>query len=1352
MSEGSRRSERHKAKRLNYRELNDTGKRVFIDKDNYSSYSQRSADIIGDSSDTDSSITSELGYSTPSDSTPLDTTNVVKEGRLFVKMSNKEEAVAKTEVVADIAVVAEVKSLQRILSSLQEDINDHIEEHSIEVSDTVEDVDAYIARAEHLRADFRKVVKQLEGVSDDNKLELPDSLKSCDDVIANLKNYILDAKKRKYKLRCLVMDEQDKEKYIKKKLEEDGKKKKIVTADFLLSEVRRRLVELKSEFVKSQVNVTDEELNRRHKDLPENKAKVEKLSQKFQNALEIMPENYPESVKVVETISENYNNLLKDKDKYVRFVEMEMKKREILKQNKFETSSLNIKLPKFSGYNSELDIYSFKSQFEKLHLKITPRHLLPDLLKNNYLDDPALSLVKRLDDIEEIWKRLLRSYGDARIMLKNKTQVLKRIGALWKLKDAERIKNGLASLLNVMSELLKISKEHNIEQRLYNGEALDIIYGLLGDYRLTKWLTIISEKDPELVDGDLWDEFVKFLEKELRIQEEKSLIDFKHNLSSLEISQKDTSKYKSSSHVTDGDDLICNAGNEFDPSVFETDQREPLQKHEGIIPSSDGEEARLCSFCNEPGHVLTNGPYKAKLVQYFSCPKFVEMTPNQRFKELYSKRLCFQCLYPGARNDEGYHADGTCQSTYSCKHESHKKCKSIKHVLVCNEHCELPENKLLFEEYKSKFITPRKHLQQFSKDLKLSFVSCFLNPQKHEKSTSPKFDDDNLVKESGIYLLQTIEIDKKPFTVFFDTGCSDFVSRHEAVQKISERSHQEIKGPIDIGGVGDSVVVSEYGVYEVKIPLHNGENAVFFGVCLEKITACFPDYPLDGKVQRDIHDGYKSIGGDVKDLPSLPKTVGGDVDFMIGAKYMRYHPKKIFSLPSGLTIYESLFQGYNGSRGIVGGPHQVFTEIQRQNSSHATTYLNQQYKLWQMGYQINPDNHLLGIKLNDDFDFYEDIKGNLEKASTASYAIARKQRKFYEVESAGSEILYRCLDCRKCTKCKNGEHIESLSIKEEVEQDVIDKSVSVENGKTIAYLPFMEDPISKLAPNKKNALAVYKTQLNKLNRCEKDKLDVINSERKLQELGHVDYVKNLPAEIQMKLKEHPVQNFIPWRSVWNTNSMTTPCRIVFDASQPTPSSYSLNDIVAKGRNNMNNLIEIVIRWRSYKHAFHSDIQKMYNSVKLDDSHWCFQRYIWQRDLDPNIIPEEKVIKTIIYGVKSSGNQAGSGLRKTTEKRRIEYPRVHEIIKDDTFVDDCMSGENSANTYQRADEISLVLKDGGFGLKGFTFAGEKPASELSEDGESIKCAGMKWYSETDELQLDFGELNFAKKNQREKDDN
>ena len=110
------------------------------------------------------------------------------------------------------------------------------------------------------------------------------------------------------------------------------------------------------------------------------------------------------------------------------------------------------------------------------------------------------------------------------------------------------------------------------------------------------------------------------------------------------------------------------------------------------------------------------------------------------------------------------------------------------------------------------------------------------------------------------------------------------------------------------------------------------------------------------------------------------------------------------------------------------------------------------------------------------------------------------------------------------------------------------------------------------------------------------------------------------------LKNSKIKNFIPWRAVWNGNSISTPCRVVFDASCPTSTGYSLNDILVKGRNNMNKLLEIVIRWFAYKVAFHTDIKKMYNSVRLKESQWCLQRYIWQENLDKKRIPEEKVLK------------------------------------------------------------------------------------------------------------------------------
>ena len=203
--------------------------------------------------------------------------------------------------------------------------------------------------------------------------------------------------------------------------------------------------------------------------------------------------------------------------------------------------------------------------------------------------------------------------------------------------------------------------------------------------------------------------------------------------------------------------------------------------------------------------------------------------------------------------------------------------------------------------------------------------------------------------------------------------------------------------------------------------------------------------------------------------------------------------------------------------------------------------------------------------------------------------------------------------------------------------------------------------------------------------------------------------------------------------------------MVFDASQPTDSGYSLNDMLAKGTNNMNRLVEVLIRWTIHHTAFHTDIRKMYNSVKLQEHHWCLQRYIWEKNLDKTKIPKEKVIKTLIYGIKSSGNQSERALRETGRLSKDEYPEVYNIIMKDIYVDDCLSGEKSTNLgITRADELEIVVNRGGFSLKGVTFSKQKPQKDLTVDGESISVAGMKWYPEEDVISLDVSELNFAKK--------
>ena len=109
-------------------------------------------------------------------------------------------------------------------------------------------------------------------------------------------------------------------------------------------------------------------------------------------------------------------------------------------------------------------------------------------------------------------------------------------------------------------------------------------------------------------------------------------------------------------------------------------------------------------------------------------------------------------------------------------------------------------------------------------------------------------------------------------------------------------------------------------------------------------------------------------------------------------------------------------------------------------------------------------------------------------------------------------------------------------------------NVDLTNHQTIAKLPLLHNPKIKLCPSKNKTIEVYNQQLKKLNNHPSDREQVIKSEKKLQDLGHVDLVSNLPDHLQAMLKNYPIQNLIPWRVVWKVRSISSPCRLAFDAS------------------------------------------------------------------------------------------------------------------------------------------------------------------------------------------------------------
>ena len=383
----------------------------------------------------------------------------------------------------------------------------------------------------------------------------------------------------------------------------------------------------------------------------------------------------------------------------------------------------------------------------------------------------------------------------------------------------------------------------------------------------------------------LWKRLIAFLEKNFSIQQQK---------------------------------IIINEGNKSkDQKQQDRPQRYTHYNSKSSVKSSSSNDLK-CHICGKEDHVPTAGPGGIKLIQYFTCEQFVEMTPADRFQLLKRKGLCFQCLYPGAKITDTKHSEGRCQRDYTCKHPSHDKFPTKKHVLVCAEHKDVEENKTIFELCKCKCILKPKHIQLpgFSREIKLSFHLDQLTTPQIQQQPSANATSNSFVQETATFQMQTIKINNNRYSIFFDSGCGDLVSSYNAIRSLTSNATQEHARPITIGGVGGVISVSQHRIYKVNLPLYDESHATMLGVCLDNITSKFLLYPVQGKVLNGITKAYKYAGGDPTTLPKIPKSVGGETDFMIDIKYLRYYPKMIFQLPSGLTIYESVFENANGVRGV----------------------------------------------------------------------------------------------------------------------------------------------------------------------------------------------------------------------------------------------------------------------------------------------------------------------------------------------------------------------------------------------------------------------------------------------------
>ena len=269
---------------------------------------------------------------------------------------------------------------------------------------------------------------------------------------------------------------------------------------------------------------------------------------------------------------------------YKELLEVESKVRDLGKEKVKNASVLKIEIPKFYGYDSALDFYSFKSEFEKLISPLIQVRFLPDYLKNNYLGGQALELVKELHKMQEIWHRLKSSFGNVRVLLNNKLETVENLLPLWKIRSDEKLILTVTKLINSMKELGSLAEKHDIQQILFHPSNLSKIYELIGKKRQTKFLEL--NMGIELSIQDEWDRLIDFLDNELKLKEK--MFDF-----SLKIEKHEGSKLKN----CDGKHKNFSA---------KSSKSETIHPEGKILNTlTDFSKAPKCALCQKEDHIPT---------------------------------------------------------------------------------------------------------------------------------------------------------------------------------------------------------------------------------------------------------------------------------------------------------------------------------------------------------------------------------------------------------------------------------------------------------------------------------------------------------------------------------------------------------------------------------------------------------------------------------------------------------------------------------------------------------------------------------------------------------------------------
>ncbi|KAL0829475.1 hypothetical protein ABMA28_004237 [Loxostege sticticalis] len=327
----------------------------------------------------------------------------------------------------------------------------------------------------------------------------------------------------------------------------------------------------------------------------------------------------------------------------------------------------------------------------------------------------------------------------------------------------------------------------------------------------------------------------------------------------------------------------------------------------------------------------------------------------------------------------------------------------------------------------------------------------------------------------------------------------------------------------------------------------------------------------------------------------------------------------------------------------------------------------------------------------------------------------------------------------------------SLSPEERAcEQSFLLNTTRKEDGRFVVTMPLKEDP-SVLGDSFQQAKCRFLSLERRFNRDPGFKEMYFNFLLEYEHLGHMTENKEPSANC---LPQSP-NYFMPHHGVIRESSTTTKLRTVFDASAPTTSGLSLNNILMVGPTVQEDLFSILLRFRQHKYVVTGDIEKMYRAIELDPAQRPLQQIIFRTD--PKQPLKTFTLNTVSFGTACAPYLATKCLVSLASS--AQDGDVKQAIERDFYVDDYLGGSSSIeDTVRICKGVISTLESAKFNLRKLKSNNQLILNQISPSSPNsnnvldlsdidlnaaCKTLGLNWICDTDYLSFSIN-INVNKK--------